>query len=65
MIQEALDALPETEDVDFKSNISLMEAHQNGDQASNAGNQPGCGVSLIDIALCQLADDEILAAQKN
>jgi hypothetical protein len=52
MIQEALDALPEMEDIDFKSNISLMEAHQNGDQASN-------------IALCQLADDEILAAQKN
>ena len=63
MIQDALDALPETEDSDFKSNISLNELHGNGDQSSSSGNQQG--VSQVDLALCLLADDEFLASQKN
>ena len=63
MIQDALDALPETEDSDFKSNISLNELRGNGDQSSSSGNQQG--VSQVDLALCLLADDEFLASQKN
>ena len=64
MIQEALDALPETGDSDFKLKINLNEIHKNGDQTSNFGNQPSSGISKIDLALCQLADDELLAEKK-
>ena len=63
MIQDALDALPETEDCDFKSNITLNEMHGNSDQSTGCGNQQG--VSQIDFALCLLADDEFLASQKS
>jgi hypothetical protein len=59
MIQEALDALPEEEDVDIKcSNFNSNQELVNGDLTSNPASQSNIGCSLIDIALCQLADEE-------
>ena len=60
MIQEALDALPETEESDLKcssftSNPELLNGDLTGSTSTSHSN---LGCSVIDLALCQLADDE-------
>jgi len=61
LIQEALDALPETEDSEFsskKSNMTIGEQEVR-EQGSNLGSQASSGISPIDLALCQLVDIEV------
>ena len=58
MIQEALDALPESEDPDFSSNNSERQEVREPGSTSTLGSQQGSGISRIDLALCQLVDGE-------
>jgi len=58
MIQAALDALPESEELDLKSgSINSNEDVENGDTGSQMSGPAKLGCSPIDTALCLVADE--------
>ncbi len=58
MIQAALDALPESEDLDLKSgSINSNEDVENGDTGSQMSGPAKLGCSPVDTALCLVADE--------
>ena len=62
MIQAALDALPESEDIDMKSSsIKGNEDLQNGDSGSQMSGPAKLGCSPIDTALCLVADEMFMS----
>jgi len=66
MIQAALDALPESEDIDLKSgSIKANEDLQNGDSGSQMLGPAKLGCSPIDTALCLVADETFMSIDWN
>ena len=62
MIQAALDALPESEDIDMKSSsIKGNEDLHNGDSGSQMSGPAKLGCSPIDTALCLVADEMFMS----